>query len=280
MCAIQFDAILLVQYLLGKRMDFIEWMKSTGLSEKSANSYQGAIKGRLTNWARSHGLTTKPIAEIPDLSEFVALSEQLRQTPEFLDRNETGNGMYAAALGNYQKYLLAVSSLPEKEQDEYGPHHQQVAKIEIESSEPFDPKSQEDGRAKVLREIVQRRGQCKFRKTLIAAYDGHCAITGCSVTPLLEAAHITPYLGPETNSITNGLLLRADIHTLWDLGLIAVDPKTRTVWVSPKITDSTYRVLAGAPLMLPLNLIHWPSGAALEQQWNRAHTKLMASSKV
>jgi hypothetical protein len=94
-------------------MDFIEWMKLSGLSEKSANSYQGAIKGRLTNWARTHGLTTKPIVEIPNLSEFAALSEKLRQTPEFLDRNKTGNGMYAAALSSYQKYLQAVAALPE-----------------------------------------------------------------------------------------------------------------------------------------------------------------------
>ena len=259
-------------------MDFIEWMKSTGLSEKSANSYQGAIKGRLTTWARTHGLTTKPIAEIPDLAEFVALSEQLRRTPEFLDRNETGNGMYAAALSNYQKYLQAVGALPEKKQAEYGPHRQRVAKIESALSEPFVPKSHEDARERVLREIVQRRGQQKFRKTLIDAYGGYCAITGCSVTPLLEAAHITPYLGPETNSITNGLLLRADIHTLWDLSLVAVDPKTRTVWVSPEITDSTYRDLNGAPLMLPLDLAQWPSVAALAQQWDLAHTKLAETS--
>ena len=256
-------------------MDFIEWMKSTGLAEKSVNSYHGAIKGRLTNWAHTHGLTTKPIAEIPELSEFVALSEQLRQTPEFLDRNETGNGMYAAALSNYQKYLHALSSLPKKTQTEYGPHRQQVANIQSELGETFDPKSQEDARARVLREIVQRRGQQKFRKTLIAAYGGRCAITGCSVTPLLEAAHITPYLGPETNSIKNGLLLRADIHTLWDLGLIAVDPQSRTVWVNPEITDSTYRVFIGAPLTLPPDLAQRPSGAALEQQWNLAHTKLV-----
>jgi hypothetical protein len=133
----------------------------------------------------------------------------------------------------------------------------------------------------VLREIVQRRGQHKFRKSLIAAYDGHCAITGCSVSPLLEAAHITPYLGPETNAVTNGLLLRADIHTLWDLGLIAVDPKDRTVWVSAEITDATYQALTGASLRLPLDLTQWPSTAALEQQWNLAQTKLAeAGSKI
>lgn len=186
--------------------------------------------------------------------------------------------MYAAALSNYQKYLQASRSLPEKTKVEYGPHRQQVAKIESALSEPFDPKNQDDARERVLREIVQRRGQQKFRKMLIEAYGGYCAITGCSVTPLLEAAHITPYLGPETNSITNGLLLRADIHTLWDLSLIAVDPKSRTVWVSPEISDSTYLDLNGAPLMLPLDLAQWPSVAALAQQWNLVHTKLAQTS--
>lgn len=69
------------------------------------------------------------------------------------------------------------------------------------------------------------------------------------VTALLEAAHITPYLGPDTNSITNGLLLRADLHTLWDLGLIAVNPSTRMVWVSPSVNDPTYQALSGTILV-------------------------------
>lgn len=255
-------------------MDFIEWMKSTGLSEKSANSYQGAINGRLTNWALTHSLTSKPLAEIPDLSEFISLSEQLRQTPEFLDRNRTGNGMYAAALSNYQKYLQSAGSHPGEKRAEYGPHRQQVSMIESVFSEPFNPKNQEDARERVLREVVQRRGQQKFRSGLIAAYGEQCAITRCGVIPLLEAAHITPYLGPETNSLTNGLLLRADIHTLWDLGLIAVDPQVWTVWVSPELTDSTYQGLAGTPLMLPKALAERPSGAAISQQWSLAHSTL------
>jgi hypothetical protein len=255
-------------------MDFLEWMKSTELKDKSANSYFGAINGRLTNWARDHELTTKRISDIFDLSEFVALAAQLRQTPEFLDRNASGNGMYAAALNNYQKYLLALSSGHDAKPDEYGPYQQQVTTIESLPSEPFNPKGQDDARARVLREVVQRRGQSKFRKELIAAYGGRCAITGCPVTPILEAAHITPYLGPDTNSITNGLLLRADLHTLWDLGLVAIDPGTLTVWVSPEVNDTAYQALAGAPLMHPSHPAQRPSIAALQQQWSLAHTGL------
>jgi hypothetical protein len=255
-------------------MDFVEWMKSVKLSEKSANSYSGAIKGRLTNWALAHGLTTKQIAAIFDPTEFAALAVQIRQTPEFKEWDGTGHGMYAAALNNYQKYLLALGSHTDPKPNEYGPHQQQVAEIESESSEPFDPKGQADARARVLREVVQRRGQQKFRKALIAAYSGRCAISGCPVTPLLEAAHITPYLGPDTNSITNGLLLRADLHTLWDLGLLAVDPDTHMVWVSPEINDPTYQGLAGAHLTDPSHPAQRPSIAALQQQWSLAHAKL------
>lgn len=251
-------------------MDFVAWMKSTGLSEKSANSYAGALKGRLNNWAISHRLTEKQLGNIVDLSEFVAVAAQLRQTPEFEDRNSTGNGMYAAALTNYQKYLSALGPGAATGTTEYGPHQRQVTVIEAEHPE-FDPKGQDDARARVLREVVQRRGQQTFRKALIAAYGGRCAITGCPVLPLLEAAHITPYLGPDTNAITNGLLLRADIHTLWDLGLMAVEPSTKHVWVSPDVNDPTYTDLSGRALTPPKHPAQQPSLAALLQQWNLVH---------
>lgn len=182
--------------------------------------------------------------------------------------------MYAAALSNYQKYLLVLGSHHNMNPMEYGPYQQQVAQIVLEPSEAFDPKGQGDARARVLREVVQRRGQAKFRNALIAAYAGRCAITGCPVTPLLEAAHITPYLGPDTNSITNGLLLRADIHTLWDLGLLGVDPETYMVWVSPEVNDRMYEILEGTHMRYPSHPAQRPSIAALQQQWNLVHLKL------
>lgn len=249
-------------------MDFVEWMKSAGLSEKSANSYVGAIKGRLTNWAIDHHLTKSQIGSISDLPEFLILAQQLRQTPEFKDRNTTGNGMYAAALSNYEKYLRSLISTADT--GEFGPYQRQVAQIVSEQDMPFDPRGQDDARTRVLRQVVQRRGQQKFRKLLIAAYGGCCAITGCRVTPLLEAAHITPYLGPDTNSISNGLLLRADLHTLWDLGLVAIDPMTRRVWVSMEVDDPTYRDLSGCQVLQPAHPAQHPSMAAIYQQWDLA----------
>lgn len=252
-------------------MDFGAWMKSTGLSDKSSDSYLGAIKGRLTNWAFDHQLTTKQILAISDLSEFAALAEKLKQTQEYKTWNATGHGMYGAALNNYQKYLQAGRSHHEADLVAYGPYHQEVQQMQADSDEPFNPKGQEDARARVLREVVRRQGQRKFRLSLIAAYGGRCAITACPVTALLEAAHITPYLGPDTNSMTNGLLLRADLHTLWDLGLLAVEPDKRTVWVSPKVDDSIYQALSGRHLAEPAHPSQRPAFSALQQQWDLAH---------
>ncbi|QBE67378.1 HNH endonuclease [Pseudoduganella lutea] len=148
-----------------------------------------------------------------------------------------------------------------------GPHVEQINDIESEGSNVFDPSGQEDARERSLRSVVERRGQSKFRKKLIQSFHGRCAITGCEVLPILEAAHITPYLGPATNDVSNGLLLRADIHTLWDLGLIAINPEKLTVWVSLTITDPTYRQLDGESLHMPPSAHLCPSIEALRAQW-------------
>ena len=118
-------------------------------------------------------------------------------------------------------------------------------------SESFDPASVEDARKRILRSIAQRRGQRAFRDSLIAAYEGRCAITGCSIRDVLEAAHIYPYRGPDTNKVTNGLLLRADLHTLFDSGLIAIDSTTMTLVVAPHLQDSEYAAFHGSRLRAP-----------------------------
>jgi hypothetical protein len=108
-----------------------------------------------------------------------------------------------------------------------------------------------DARRRVFTSIVQRQGQPAFRSALLAAYDKRCAITGCDVDAVLEAAHIIPYQGVWTNHPQNDLLLRADVHTLFDLGLVAVDSHSMTLLVSPKLLGSSYTSLAGAAVSAP-----------------------------
>ena len=95
-------------------------------------------------------------------------------------------------------------------------------------------------RARALREVVQQRGQPAFRRALLAAYGERCAITGCDAEDALEAAHIIGYPGPDTQHVSNGLLLRADIHTLFDLGLVAICPDTLRVALVPSLRVDLY----------------------------------------
>lgn len=92
-----------------------------------------------------------------------------------------------------------------------------------------------DDRENVLRGIRARRGQQKFREDLCKRYNSTCVITGCKILDILEAAHIMPHRGKKDNHPSNGLLLRADIHTLYDLNLIAIDPKNLHVHFHRKV---------------------------------------------
>lgn len=129
--------------------------------------------------------------------------------------------------------------------------------------EHFDPNNIEDARRFTLAVIHRRQGQQRFRQKLLEAYDGKCAISGCDVEPLLDAAHIVPYRGPDTNNVQNGLLLRTDLHTLFDLGLLTIAPETLQVGVDASITSPEYLRFHGRKLRLPLDREKHPSTSAL-----------------
>lgn len=101
-----------------------------------------------------------------------------------------------------------------------------------------------DERETILKAIKIRRGQQDFRKELLKKYNSTCIITGCKIVEILEAAHINPYRGEKENHISNGLLLRADIHTLFDLDLLAINPENFAVEISCKLSASEYSIFS------------------------------------
>jgi hypothetical protein len=139
-----------------------------------------------------------------------------------------------------------------------------IGRVLAETGE-FDVENEGEGRKQVLSSICRRQGQPEFRRKLIEAYSGRCAISRCDVVETLEAAHITPYNGPTTNHPANGLLLRADLHVLFDLLLIAVDPATLRVIIAPKLKNSSYSEFEGKTLNLPLQAHLRPSVGALQK---------------
>jgi hypothetical protein len=146
-----------------------------------------------------------------------------------------------------------------------------VRKAVAETRE-FDPQNEAEGRKKTLAAICRRQGQPEFRRKLIEAYSGRCAMSGCDAVQTLEAAHIMPYNGPGTNHPANGLLLRADLHTLFDLGLITIDPATLKVVLAPSLKNTSYAKYEGKIISFPSKENLRPNRLALEK--HRANSGL------
>lgn len=116
------------------------------------------------------------------------------------------------------------------------------------------------------RAVKTRRGQGPFRDGLLAAYRRRCAVTGSAVDAILEAAHITPHAEKTDYQTRNGVLLRADVHTLFDQHLLTIDTRYR-VRLSKLLRHSEYKDYDGKGLkVLPDRSEDQPSVHALEQR--------------
>ncbi len=112
-----------------------------------------------------------------------------------------------------------------------------------------------DGRYGEPKLIRPRLGQGAFRLAVTDAYRRECAITPGRVLPALEAAHIQSYSSGGEHAVSNGLLLRRDIHSVFDAGYLTFDEDLRVV-VSDRVRSdfnngNEYRRLHGQALKLP-----------------------------
>lgn len=147
-----------------------------------------------------------------------------------------------------------AGSLPErlKETAEY-----------LDQGGAFDPRSVNDARQYTLTSIAQRQRQPQFRDKLLRVYGHKCAISGCDVDAALEAAHIIKYRGPKTNHVQNGILLRADLHVLLDLGLLTINAGDMKVRLHRSLRGTYCSEFEAKSLRLPKRKDCWPSKAAL-----------------
>lgn len=112
--------------------------------------------------------------------------------------------------------------------------------------------------------VQPRLGQGTFRVLVTDAYGKRCAITGEKTLPVLEAAHIRPYAEGGAHELSNGLLLRSDLHTLFDRGYLGIEPHTLKIMVSTRIREQFengrhYYALGGSVLSSPLDRSALPS---------------------
>lgn len=149
-----------------------------------------------------------------------------------------------------------------------------IIKLPDEDATREDSYSPQEGddRQIIERQIRERRGQQYFRDALRKLYGNQCLVTGCDVLAVLEAAHIQPYRGANDNHPENGLLLRSDIHTLFDLDLLGIEPTNLRVELHPDIEkDDEYGSLAGKAIKCEGN--QRPSQEALRVRYEQFRKK-------
>ena len=95
-----------------------------------------------------------------------------------------------------------------------------------------------------------RRGQKAFRNNLLNAYGSKCSITGEGPEEVLEAVHIVPHAESGINELDNGLLMRADLHYLFDDGLLSIHPATRNIELDNRLQNTSYWQFNGTHLRL------------------------------
>lgn len=142
-----------------------------------------------------------------------------------------------------------------------------------ENTARFDPDSERFGAEQTYR---PRLGQGTFRVVVADAYQRRCAVTGERTFPVLEAAHIKPYAKEGEHAVTNGLLLRSDVHALFDLGYVTVS-NDLNLEVSKKIRERfengrDYYALHGRPIRLPERPRDRPDPKLLE--WHASNVYL------
>ena len=190
-------------------MDFEKWLLQIGKSQRSAKSYSGAITGVISEWAKESGLLTESLTEIQDVRDFQRVSHSLAGLDIFVQRNTKGNGMYSAALKQYEAYLNDITN----------------SELQDDIEQILEDKAISDTEKGTY--VNARVGQGKYRKDLINHW-GQCALTGFKDTRFLIASHIKPWKESENRERLdpyNGLLLLPNLDKAFDLGFVTFSDK-------------------------------------------------------
>ncbi len=114
--------------------------------------------------------------------------------------------------------------------------------------------------------VKSRQGQVEFRNTLIKIHGSYCMISGIDLPQTIEASHINPYRGKKDHHPQNGLLLRIDLHRLFDLNLIGINPETLEIDIHPLIRTH-YQEHQGTKIKINKPDFYL-SQDALKKRWN------------
>jgi HNH endonuclease len=205
------------------------------------------------------------------------LKQQIPLQAARYDQLPKVTGMNEASAAFFQKIKrdALAKFAPEDSQEAQARHSIILGPEEADQRLPTDGDNYSPGdgdhRPLVERQIRERRGQQSFRDALMKQYGNRCVVTGCEVLDVLEAAHILAYRRQEDHHPENGLLLRSDIHTLFDLNLLGIEPDKMQVELHPTVVGE-YRQLNNVKLRCTGK--NQPSKAALLKRYKQFRQRL------
>ncbi|WFU55719.1 HNH endonuclease signature motif containing protein [Bradyrhizobium pachyrhizi] len=164
----------------------------------------------------------------------------------------------------------------------YGNSHKKVAQLDPDEADFlrwfFDRSASEaiEASAEVERmvawaERAVRPGQQEFSERIRRLYRNRCAVTGCTTGSALQAAHIRVQDGADDNSSANGILLRADIHLLFDALLITLAEDGSRLELSRRLIDPAYDFLRDATVFVAVGPSPRPSRSNILHHRDRFH---------
>jgi putative restriction endonuclease len=152
------------------------------------------------------------------------------------------------------------------------------AAVELDFSQPWHRTGPVFGDPRLA---PYRLGQQSFKAVVLDSYRRRCAISGTHIPPVLQAAHIRPVAQGGEHRLDNGLLLRSDVHTLFDRGYLGVDPQHRLL-VSPRLradfsNGDQFYAKAGQVIELPERRADRPGREFLEWHLDEVFLKEAAT---
>lgn len=261
---------------LASRSDLVRRLPGELSDKKYIASFEGVHTGKqLALW---RDLTTLTRVKVEDYGGEIsgATIVSCAKNADLVDRLKNGRGVCVkieseGALVEFVEFYFGATSKAALEPAtsevaksvkpaETTTEHTSVAYSDFGEAPNDDPSSLNEFARKV------RAGQRAFRNKLIELYEGKCAISGEPTQHVLEAAHILDHASSGINHSDNGLLLRSDIHLLFDKGYVAIDPDSLQIWVHNSLRGTAYWDFNGASLRKRSNGQH-PGKVYLLNKW-------------
>lgn len=121
----------------------------------------------------------------------------------------------------------------------------------IDNFKKFVEEAKDDELQKIQVWVNQRKNQSKFKLNLLKKYNSQCLISKIKIPELIEAAHIYPHSKSGQNNVANGILLRSDLHILFDYGLLSINPENFNVIIDKFLEKTEYQKFHDLKVDLP-----------------------------